>query len=245
MFFCVQLFANFLKIASFKKRVQKFFFSNFCVLSLNFENSLFLGLLKHYKNRGFSQFLWFLLLKKKKKAKNNDNWNFWFGFFLVQKWPFRDAHLFFKKNLLKPLPPPIFIVFFGCALFGPSCQKREILDTHQNKRKNLTDNWKALFWYFWCFFFFCFSVFLVVCFCFFFEGLRVRLRWPKGPPHLALNPPYLWGGVFFVFFFGVFWGGFKGQVRWPEGPPHLALNPPYLLFLFYWGGVFSFLFFAF
>ena len=38
----------------FQKRVQKLCFSIFCVLSLNFENSLFLGLLKHYKNRGFS-----------------------------------------------------------------------------------------------------------------------------------------------------------------------------------------------
>ena len=26
-----------------------------------------------------------------------------FGFFLVQEWPFRDAHLLFKKTLLKPL----------------------------------------------------------------------------------------------------------------------------------------------
>ena len=53
-FFCSQLSGNFLKIAFFKKRVQKLGFSVFCVLSLNFENSLFLGLPKHYKNRGFS-----------------------------------------------------------------------------------------------------------------------------------------------------------------------------------------------
>ena len=53
VFFCSQLLANFLKIAFFKKRVQKLGFSIFCVLSLNIENYLFLGLLKHYKNRGF------------------------------------------------------------------------------------------------------------------------------------------------------------------------------------------------
>ena len=41
VFFCFQLFANFLKIAFFKKRVQKLGFSIFIVLSLNFENSLF------------------------------------------------------------------------------------------------------------------------------------------------------------------------------------------------------------
>ena len=51
---CSQLSGNFLKIAFFKKRVQKLGFSIFCVLSLKFENSLFLGLPKHYKNRGFS-----------------------------------------------------------------------------------------------------------------------------------------------------------------------------------------------
>ena len=80
------------------------------------------------------------------------------------------------------------------------------------------------------------------------------MRWPKGPPHLALNPPYFFGFCFlfvvffcffcfflvFVFFVSVFFGGFKGQVRWPKGPLHLALNPPYLfifcffvLFLFF------------
>ena len=43
-----------------------------------------------------------------------------FGF-LVQKWPFRDANLFFNKWVAET---PIFIVFFGGALFGPSCQKK-------------------------------------------------------------------------------------------------------------------------
>ena len=53
-FFCAQLSGNYPKIAFFKKRVQKLGFSIFCVLSLKFEISPFLGLLKHYKNRGFS-----------------------------------------------------------------------------------------------------------------------------------------------------------------------------------------------
>ena len=43
---------------------------------------------------------------------------------------------------------------------------------------------------FFCFCFFC-------CFLFvFFGGFKGQVRWPKGPPHLALNPPYL----FFLFF---------------------------------------------
>ena len=82
----------------------------------------------------------------------------------------------------------------------------------------------------------------LVCFCFcFLGGFKGQVRWPKGPPHLALNPPYLFSFVFglflfvlfsllgfvssFVFAFG-FLEGFKGQVRLPEGPPHLAINPP-------------------
>ena len=61
------------------------------------------------------------------------------------------------------------------------------------------------------------------------------MRWPKGPPHVALNPPYFFVCffLFFVFCCFVFFGGFKGQVRWPKGPPHLALNPPSFLFVFF------------
>ena len=49
--------------------------------------------------------------------------------------------------------------------------------------------------------FFCF-----VFFCFFFGGFKGQVRWPKGPPHLALNPPYLFL-LFFVclFFWFCFW----------------------------------------
>ena len=54
-------------------------------------------------------------------------------FFLVQKWPFRDAYVFSKKKFAET---PIFIVFFGCALFGPSCQKREILGHPPKKEEN-------------------------------------------------------------------------------------------------------------
>ena len=49
VFLCSQLSGNFLKIAFFRKRVQKLGFSIFCVSSLNFEKFSFLGLLKHYK----------------------------------------------------------------------------------------------------------------------------------------------------------------------------------------------------
>ena len=100
---------------------------------------------------------------------------------------------------------PIFIVFFGCALSGPRCQKREILKSHPKKRKIWLITEKLVFGVFAVFFWASFFSFF---FCLFF-------------------------GFFFLFFFLVFFvGGFKGQVRWPEGPPHLALNPPYFFFLF-------------
>ena len=54
---------------------------------------------------------------------------------------------------------------------------------------------------FFCFFFFCFL---------FFWRVKGQMRWPKGPPHLALNPPYLFLLLFcFVFcfwFFVLFFG---------------------------------------
>ena len=160
---------------------------------------------------------------------------------MVQKWPFRDAQLLFKK---RPWNHYFYSVFV-CALFGPSCQKRENLDTQPKKKKIFTDNWKAHFEYFLFFlvflvFFFFLGVLLFFLLCFFW-GFKGHVRWPEGPPHLALNPPYLFFCFCFVFvlfcFFAFFFGGFKGQVRWPEGPPHLALNPPYLVFC-----LFTFLF---
>ena len=49
--------------------------------------------------------------------------------------------------------------------------------------------------------------FFLFCFLFFFGGFKGQVRWPEGPPHLALNPPYLFCFfcylvvVFFVFCF--------------------------------------------
>ena len=56
------------------------------------------------------------------------------------------------------------------------------------------------------FFVFCFLFFFVFVF---FGGFKGQVRWPEGPPHLALNPPYLF--CFFVCFlfvlFFLFFGG--------------------------------------
>ena len=55
-----------------------------------------------------------------------------------------------------------------------------------------------------------FGLFFFVLFFVFFGGFKGQVRWPEGPPHLALNPPYLFCFfcylvvVFFVFCFFVF-----------------------------------------
>ena len=55
------------------------------------------------------------------------------------------------------------------------------------------------------FLFFSVFLFLFFCFCFFccfvfFGGFKGQARWPKGPPHLALNPPCFFCFCFFCFF---------------------------------------------
>ena len=71
-------------------------------------------------------FVFFVVVREEKGTKKIDNWNFWIWLF-CPKMAFRDSELFSTKWVAET---PIFIVFFGCALFGPSCQRREILDTH-------------------------------------------------------------------------------------------------------------------
>ena len=46
---------------------------------------------------------------------------------------------------------------------------------------------------FWCWIVFGVGFCFVLVFVFFvlcFGGFKVQVRWPKGPPHLAINPPY-------------------------------------------------------
>ena len=154
---------------------------------------------------------------------------------MVQKWPFRDAHLLSKK---KGPETPIFIVFFGCALSGPRCQKREILKSHPKKGKIWLITEKLFFgvfaFFLWLLFllffiflfgFFLFAFFFFVFLVFFVGGFKGQVRWPKGPPHLALNPPYFFFCfcfLFFVLFFLIFleglrvrWGGPLGHLTWP------------------------------
>ena len=149
-----------------------------------------------------------------------------FGFFWSKNGRFVTYMWFSKKFAETPIFSP-----FRVRAFWAKLSRKANCGHPPKKRKIWVITDKLIFEYVLVFlfrFFFC-------CFFGFFGGLKGHVRWPEGPPHLALNHPYL-----FLFFF---WG-FKGQVRWPEGPPHLALFPPYLLFLlvFFVG---SFPFFAF
>ena len=136
---------------------------------------------------------------------------------------------------------------------GQGVKKRQFLDTLSKRKKILTDNWKALFlvflcfllflsWFFFFLFFLLFFCFVFFCFffCFvFFGGFKGQVRWPKGPPHLALNPPYFFVFVFLLFFLFLLEGL---RVRW-GGPKGTSLGPKPSLFsfCFFW---FLFFFFA-
>ena len=143
------------------------------------------------------------------------------------------THNCFSKK--KGPETPIFLVFFGCRLSGPRCQKREILKSHPKKGKNWLITEKLFFGVFavflggLLFFFSFFCLFVIFCLFFFggffFGGFKGQVRWPKGPPHLALNPPYFFFCfcfLFFVLFFLFFLeglrvrlGGPKGHLTWP------------------------------
>ena len=185
MLFCAQLSANFLKISFFQRRVQILVFPNFSVLSLTLEKSPFLGLLKHYKIWVSANFCVFLVEREKNQQKKIDNWNFWFCF-LVQKSPFRDAHLSFKKCFAET---PILIVFWGARLFGQVVKK--------GKFWTPTKNWliiAKLVFCFGSFVFFC-LFFCFVLFCCFFCSF-----FPFFASHWKNLPPPQKKRTFFVYF---------------------------------------------
>ena len=159
----------------------------FLCFSFKFWKSSFWCVLKHYKNRVSACFV-FLLLNEEKRANKNDYWNFWIWVALVQNWPFRDAYLLFQQLVCWNL---YFYSVFRVRAFGAKLSKKGDFGPPKIKQKLLTDNWKAnigvFFWF-------------VFSFLFLLGGFKGQVRWPGGPPHLALNPPYL----FFIVFF---WGG--------------------------------------
>ena len=193
--FLFPVICQFSKNSLFQKKGAKIGLFNFQCFQLIFWKCSFFGLLKHYQNRGFSKFGFFCCWKRRNRQKN-DNWNLWIlAFFCPKMAVLWRTSAFQKKSAWNPY----FYSVFGMSAFWAKVSKKGNFEKPPKKWKKLTDNWKAIFWYF-CFFFGG-GFFFLVFFCFFLFSL-----------------------FFFVFVF--FFGGFKGQVRWPEGPPHLALNPP-------------------
>ena len=142
--FRAQLSCNFLKIVFFQpKGATKFFFLRFLCCKV-------FCLPKHYKIGVSATFWVFCCWKRKDRPKK---WQLEFlnlGFFglkMAVSW----RTTVFQKMLCWN---PYFHSVFGGALFGPSSQKREMLDTHQKKKKNWLMTEKLIFKYFCVFFLF-------------------------------------------------------------------------------------------
>ena len=143
---------------------------------------------------------------------------------------------------------PNFIVFWGRAFWA----KFSNFGTPKIKNRKF---WliaeKLVFGYFCCFLFLFFLFLVLFCCLSFGGGFKGQVRWPKGPPHLALNPPYFLGVFVFVFLVSLFlfllfcFCFFEGlgpsEVAF--GPPHLTLNPhkSSCFFVIFFLFVFSFL----
>ena len=130
--------------------------------------------------------------------------------------------------------PYFYSVFWVRAFWAKLSKKGKFWTPTQKRRKFSLITEKLIFEYF-LFFLVFFSYFVFFCFfclVFFFGvsfgGLKGHVRWPEGPPHLALNPPYLFFCFCFVFVFLFFfvlffcweglrvrWGGPKGHLTWP------------------------------
>ena len=121
VFFLSPIFWQFSKNSLFQKRVQKLGFPIFSVLSLHFENSLFLGLLKHYKNRGFSKLLCFALLKEKKNRQKKMIIGIYeFGILGSKNGRF-VTHICFSKK--RPWNPYFYSVFWVRAFWAKLSKK--------------------------------------------------------------------------------------------------------------------------
>ena len=133
----------------------------------------FFGLLKHYKNRGFSNCWGFLLLKEKKVGKTkmiSEIYEFWF--FWSKNGRF-VTHICFPK---KGPETPIFIVFLGARFLGQGVKKGKFWKATPKKRKNWLITEKLIlgifaflggFFFLVFLFFLLFSLFLFLFLCLF------------------------------------------------------------------------------
>ena len=74
----------------------------------------------------------FFVVEREEIGKKNDNWNLWILVFLVQKWPFRDAQLLFKKRAWNPY---FYSVFWGERFLGQGVKKGKFWKATPKKEK--------------------------------------------------------------------------------------------------------------
>ena len=114
-----------------------------------------------------------------------------YEWFFCQKMAVSWRTTLFQK---RPCWSPYFHSVFWVHAFWAKVSRKGNFENTPKKEK-MTDNWKALVLVFLCFLLLLFSFFLIFfvffVFCVFFGGFKGQVRWPEGPPHLALNPPYL------------------------------------------------------
>ena len=132
VFFLCPIIWQLSKNILFQKMGAKIGFFKFLCFKLIFGKFSFLGLLKHYKNRGFSRCLCFFVFEKEKKAtKKMITGISEFGFFLSKNGRF-VTHNFFPK---KQAEAPIFIVFLGARFLGQGVKKGNFWIPCQKERK--------------------------------------------------------------------------------------------------------------
>ena len=130
----------------------------------------------------------FFVLKREERAKKLTTGTLGFGF-----WPknggFVTQICFLKMGCWNPF----FKVFFWGRTFWTKLSKKWNFGTPPKNRKFWLVAERLVFgisWFFFLFFpLFFFFLFFVAVFIFFWR-VKGQVRWPKGPPHLALNPPY-------------------------------------------------------
>ena len=121
VFFLCPIFWQFSENSLFQKKGSKIGFFNFQCFKFKFWKFSFLGLLKDYKNReGFQLICVFCVVEREENRQKMITGIYEFWFFGSKNGRF-VTHICFSK---KGPETPIFIVFFGRALFGPSCQKK-------------------------------------------------------------------------------------------------------------------------
>ena len=138
---------QFSKNSLFQKKGAKLGFSKFLCFKLNIWKLSFLGLLKHYKIGVSADVCVFCCWKRRKRQKKMITGIYEFGLFCPKMAVSWRITVFWNWCA----ETPIFIVFWGCALSGPSCQKGEFLYTHQKIRNFWLITEKLIFWFFFVF----------------------------------------------------------------------------------------------